>query len=259
MAADTTYAPVEEAGNGVKVAFDFAFKILAKTDLVVRKKSAAGVYGSVLTVDVDYTVVFDSVAETGTVTYTVAPVNGGASNIQRSSDLTQATVYPREGTLPAKTTETALDKLTLLVQEIYYWLNKRVPAYAAQPSNPAKLIITTPTDRRAMIYATNGDGTYNIVPSTYDPDENVAAAAASAAAAAASATAAASSATAAAASATAAAASATTASTIAAALQLSGLYSARPVAPTVTTIYYSTDRDSAELWLPAANRWFLLG
>lgn len=237
MAADTTYAPVEEAGNGVKVAFDFAFKILAKTDLVVRKKSAAGVYGSVLTVDVDYTVVFDSIAETGTVTYTVAPVNGGASNIQRSSDRTQATVYPREGTLPAKTTETALDKLTLLVQEIYYWLSKRVPAYAAQPSNPAQLIITTPTDRRAMVYVTNGDGTYNISPSVYDPDQAQADSAASAAAA---------------------AASAASAAAIVAAAYGYGLYSARP-SPTSNFFYYSTDRDSLELFIVAANRWFLLG
>ena len=238
MAADTTYAPVEEAGNGIKVAFDFAFKILAKTDLVVRKKAADGTYGSALTVDVDYTVAFDSIAETGTVTYTVAPVNGGASNIQRSSDLTQATVYPREGTLPAKTTETAIDKLTLIVQELYYWLNKRVPSYAAQPSNPAKLIITTPTDRRAMVYVTNGDGTYNISPSVYDPDQAQADSAASAAAA---------------------AVSAASAAAVVASVIGSGAYAARPVAPASNFFYYSTDRDSLELWVTAANRWFLLG
>ena len=76
-----------------------------------------------------------------------------------------------------------------------------------------------------------------------------------AAAAAASQTAAATSASAAAASATAAAASATAA----AAITQSGTYAARPVSPAAWMIYYSTDRDSAELWVPAANRWFLLG
>lgn len=243
MSVETNYTPVEEAGNGVKTAFDFAFKIQASSDLVVRKKSAAGVYGAILTLGVDYTVVFDTTAENGTVTYTVAPVSGGASNIQRSSDESQGTVYPREGSLPAKTTENALDKLTLLAQEIFYFFTKRVPAYAAVPLNPAKLIIKTPADARALRYTDNGDGTFDIRPSTYDPDAVPAAAAASAAAAAASAAAA--------------AASAASASLVAA--TLSGLYAARPLAPAVRTEYYSTDRDSLELWIPAANRWFLIG
>lgn len=111
------YATVKQSGNGVAVAFDFAFKILAASDLVVTKFDANNNQGVPLILGTDYTVVFDPIAETGTVTYTVAPVSGGASNIARVSDNTQQTSLPREGPMPAKTVETMIDKLTMLLQE----------------------------------------------------------------------------------------------------------------------------------------------
>lgn len=175
MSVETIYAPSTQAGNGVKVAFDFAFKITASTDLVVTKFTAAGVEGAALTLGTDYTVEFDAAAETGTVTFTVAPVNGGSAKIVRRSDKTQATVYPREGTLPAKTTEAAIDKLTMLVQELAYFIS--------------------------LLDA--GD--------EFSPSES------------------------------------------------SGLASARPTAPANVLYYYSTDLGSYEKWVPAAQRWFLLG
>lgn len=114
------YAPATQAGNGVTVAFNFAFKILATTDLVVSKRNAAGVSSGTLILGTDYTVTFDPIAETGTVTYTVAPVSGGFSNIARNSNNQQQTSLPRDGVMPAKTVETMIDKLTLLMQEIAY-------------------------------------------------------------------------------------------------------------------------------------------
>ena len=114
----TSYAPSKQAGNGVKVAFDFAFKILAASDLQVFKIDAGGVMSALLVLTTDYSVVFDPVAETGTVTFVVAPVNGGYAYITRVSDNTQQTSLPREGTLPAKTVETMIDKLQAEIQEL---------------------------------------------------------------------------------------------------------------------------------------------
>ncbi|MES2156146.1 MAG: hypothetical protein V4510_13510 [bacterium] len=120
MSVATTYTgPTEEAGNDSKVAFDFAFKIFASTDLVVKKKLANATYTAALTLISDYTVSFDSDAETGTVTFAVAPVSGGGgSYISRVTPKTQASVFPREGLMPAKTVEAALDKNTLQIQEL---------------------------------------------------------------------------------------------------------------------------------------------
>jgi len=111
------YAPAKQAGNGVIVAFNFSFKILATSDLVVSKLDVNGVSSGTLILGTDYTVTFDPIAETGTVTYTVAPVNGGFAVIARNSNNQQQTSLPREGTMPAKTVETMVDKLTMLLQE----------------------------------------------------------------------------------------------------------------------------------------------
>ncbi len=266
-----------EAGNDVKVAFDFQFKIFAKTDLKCWKQSAAGVR-TLGVVDVDYTVSFSAADEEGTVTWAVAPVTDGYSIIDGTEmPLTQGTEFPRDTAIPNATFRNAFDRLTILCQQLSDVLFGRAILWDEDlylDDREQIVVKEAPVDRRSLVYERNDDDDgWNVVPSAYDPDTAIAAAAASAAAALASQTAAATSAAAAAtsaaasatsaaasaASATAAAASATTASTIAAALELSGLYAARPAAPTVTTIYYSTDRDSAELWLPAANRWFLLG
>lgn len=112
----TTGTYIQQTGNGVTVAFNFSFKILAATDLIITQ-TAAGITGSPMVNGVDYTVTFDSIAQTGTVTFTVAPGNGVLVNITRKSDNTQQSAFPREGTTPAKTFETALDKLTALLQE----------------------------------------------------------------------------------------------------------------------------------------------
>lgn len=268
MSVNTIYAPVEQAGNGVTLTHAFPFKILAWADLVARKKDATGVYSAPLVLGTDYTVSpIDPNVEGGTLTWVVAPVTGGASNIQRVSDKTQGTVYPREGNLPAKTTESLADKLTLLVQELIHRLFSRAPLYPVVPLNPPQLIIQPPTDRRAMVYATNGDGTFNIVPSVYDPDAQEAAAAVSAAAALASQTAAGVSATAALASQTAAAISAAAAlasQTAAAAsasamVGTSGLKAARPVGGAVRLWYYATDEQQEYMWSPVAAQWFTQG
>lgn len=114
----TTITQVQLAGNGVKLAFDFSIKLQAASDLKVYKIDAAGAQSALLVNGTDYTITFDSTAQTGTVTFATAPVSGGYALFQRVSDNTQQSVYPREGVTPAKTTETALDKLTALVQEL---------------------------------------------------------------------------------------------------------------------------------------------
>lgn len=160
--------PTKQAGNGVIVAFNFAFKILAQTDLVVSKLDANGISSGTLILGTDYTVTFDPIAETGTVTYTTAPVSGGYSVIARSSNDQQQTSLPREGPAPAKSIETMIDKVTLLLQEL------------------EQLGFQSP-------------------------------------------------------------------------LEGSGLYASKPAAPTVPMYWYSTDKQTYEKWIPAAQKWTLLG
>lgn len=227
-----------EAGNGAKVAFDFSFKIFDETDLIVYNESSSGVYTEkVLTTH--YTVDFDSDDESGTVTWVTAPANGTYSVIVGDMPQTQGTTFPREGSSPAKDYENAYDRHTILLQEMQEELNRCVKS-PQTPVNPDPIDVDPLEDRRALVAEDNGDGTWTLVPSEYDPDEAQTDAAASATAAAASATAAAGSATAAAASATAAAASAGTAGTRYAHVEGAGAPGAAPATP---TIYHDTTND----------------
>ena len=152
---------VSEAGNGTKTAFDFSFKIFAAADLICYKVSAAGVY-TLGVITTDYTVSFDSDAETGVVTWTVAPVSSGKSVIIGSVTQDQDSELPREAALSTKTLQDALDKLTVLVQE----LQEQVDRAAVQPQtpvNPAAVVIDAPTDGKLVYWDLDDDtGEYHL-------------------------------------------------------------------------------------------------
>lgn len=101
---------VSAVGNGSQTAFTFAFKIFAKTDLDVYKVVTATGVATLQTVDVDYTVVINTVTEGGTVTFTVAPTAAQTSLITRVMDYTQPTVIPTESNFPEKSVENELDR-----------------------------------------------------------------------------------------------------------------------------------------------------
>lgn len=239
MAVDNPLVPIEEAGNDVKVDYDFAFKIFAETDIVAYKKSAAGVY-TLGVLNTDYTVAFDSDAETGTVTWVTAPVTGGGSAITRASAQTQATVFPRVAPAPAKNIENALDKLTLHVQE----LDERVDRSLLQPAvpfAPTAIEVEAPVASRIVAWNADADALVStsktLTTFQTDVDDTAAAAvaaAASAAAASSSASSASSSASAAASSASGASTSASSAASSAAAASASAS-SASSSASTATT------------------------
>lgn len=161
--------PLKQAGNGVITAFSGSWKILAQTDLDVWKIDSNGVQSGLLVLGVDYTVVFDPIAETWTVTYTIAPVNGGFSLVGRQSDNTQQTLFPREGNAPAKMTEAALDKLQAQIQEWNATYQALVASgliassqssgvvtlsglFANRPASPAVPTIYESTDRGSVEY-----------------------------------------------------------------------------------------------------------
>jgi len=198
-----------EAGNDVKLAFNFSFKIFAETEITVFKKTAAGAFvAQVLTTD--YSVTFDTDAEIGTVTYVTAPEgSGGESHIIGSAPQSQGSVFPREGVTPAKTIENALDRATVLSQELQEKID-RTALQPLTPTQPNKIEIEAPITGKGVRWLASG-GKFILENTTTDPDAAQVAAAASAAAAAASAAAAAVSETNAAASAAAAAVSETNA------------------------------------------------
>lgn len=201
-----------QLGNGVTVAFPANIKILAETDITVKTiVRATDIKANDLILNdagaLGYTVVFDTEAETLTVTVNTAPTSLEDIQILRVLPLTQSTDFPTATKFPAVSNENALDKNLMILQDQQEKLDRAFvlpeESSATNPSLPA------PTSRRALIWDPSEDGT--IINSTNDPDAAQTDAAASATAASASEGNAATSATAAATSATNAATSETNA------------------------------------------------
>lgn len=219
MTVSTTSNRINQAGDGVSTVFAFPYKFIQAADIKVYVNNALLSSG--------YTV--GTPTDTGAnITFTAAPANGATIVIISDPARTQGTSLPATGPFPAKTVETALDKLTLLVQRLADLVGRTFTLSDGDTSAPTTTLPLVSSLKGAVLAfnATTGapeagptiaavgtvaanSASINTVAANI---ASVNAAAGNASAAAASATAAAGSATAAAASASAASGSATSAS-----------------------------------------------
>ena len=117
MTISTTTSRISYNGNGVTTVFAFPYRFLANGDLVVLAVSAAGVE-TVKTLTTDYTLTGAGDDAGGSVTMLVAPASGTRLVIYRNTPITQETDYISGDPFPAETHERALDRLTMIAQEI---------------------------------------------------------------------------------------------------------------------------------------------
>jgi hypothetical protein len=117
MTISTTASRISYNGNGVTVAFSFPYRFLQNADLVVIRVAADGTE-TTLVLGTDYTVAGADDDAGGTVTCTVAPVTGSRLVIYRSVEITQEVDYITGDSFPAETHERALDRLTMVAQQL---------------------------------------------------------------------------------------------------------------------------------------------
>jgi hypothetical protein len=121
MTISTATASASYTGNGTTTAFPIPFYFLVDTDVKISKKDGATGTISVLTLNSDYTLTGAGNQAGGTATMTTAPAGGATPDqlfIERNVDAVQETAYPENGIFPAASHEKALDRLTMLVQQI---------------------------------------------------------------------------------------------------------------------------------------------
>jgi hypothetical protein len=117
MTISTTLTPlVQYNGNGVTTAFNTSFVFIASADLTVTLTNTSGV-DTVLTLSTHYTVSGGSGAS-GTVTMITPPATGEKLTIQRTTPKKQEVDYIENNAFPAASHELALDRLTLITQEL---------------------------------------------------------------------------------------------------------------------------------------------
>lgn len=122
MAVSTAYAPLSYAGNGSTTAFSVTWPFFDGS-LVVTLVSSDGTE-TVKTITTHYTVSGGTDANglpaTGTVTMGTAPASGETLRIERATTNTQASTWTEGGAFSAKSLEAALDRRTLVAQEVLY-------------------------------------------------------------------------------------------------------------------------------------------
>ena len=117
MTVSSTTNKASYSGNGTTTVFTVPFYFLAAADLQVILRSSAGVE-TVQALTTQYTVTGAGVPSGGTVTMLTAPASGTTLTILRNAAATQETDLLPNDRLPAESLETALDKLTMLVQQL---------------------------------------------------------------------------------------------------------------------------------------------
>ena len=118
MTVNTSTAQAQYTGNGTTQIFAIPFYFLVDTDIKISKKAAATGTVSVLTLNSDYTLTGAGNGAGGSATLVVAPASGDQILIERNVVAVQQTAYPSNSVFPSASHEQALDRLTMLVQQL---------------------------------------------------------------------------------------------------------------------------------------------
>ncbi|WP_446918084.1 phage tail fiber domain-containing protein [Klebsiella pneumoniae] len=133
MTVSTQVSRNEYTGNGATTQYDFTFRILDKSHLLVQTLDTSESIVT-LTLGTDYTVTGVNRYNGGKVVLTSALPAGYKISIERSTPVTQEASIRNQGGFFPEIHEDALDKLTMLVQQAYGWwsgLSLRKPSWLA--------------------------------------------------------------------------------------------------------------------------------
>ena len=113
MTVSTTTNQASYSGDGAITDFSFSFSCASASDIGVFLDNAELLIGVVVTVNED-----QSANPGGSVEITPAPGSGVVVDIIRSTKIDQQTDYNAYDPFPAETHELALDKLTMISQDL---------------------------------------------------------------------------------------------------------------------------------------------
>ncbi len=150
--------------NGATTQFDFNWPVIEKDNLRVSIIETATGNETILTLNADYTVSLDNDGEDGgTVTTNTAYSSDYDLLIQRVTDQNQGTNYVDGDRFPASVHEGALDKLTMIVQELWDAIQRawRLPKSEVGSSD---LSFPHPYSRKNQMPAFDSDGNPVLIP-----------------------------------------------------------------------------------------------
>ena len=171
MTVSTTIIKNSHSGNGTAHSFAYGFKIFADADLDVIIRSSTG-NETVKTLNTDYivtnagndsggNVLFKfNTGNTGDAHYSASdkrPQNGETVILRRGLDITQSTDYVANDPFPAESHENALDRLTLISQELQEELGRSIKLSRTNTMTSTEFTVGA-SDRASKILAFDSSG-----------------------------------------------------------------------------------------------------
>lgn len=146
-------------GNGIATSFPFAFKAFQASDLYVELTNALGVT-SVLALNTDYTVTLNGDQDEtpgGNVVLTTALATGATLSVTTEIPDLQPVVLTNMGAFLPNVVNLALDRLTILIQQIRLRIGRSLSAPVSDPST-VSLVLPSASSRANMLLAFDSAG-----------------------------------------------------------------------------------------------------
>lgn len=153
MTISTVDSRTTYSGNDVTTAFAFPYKFLADVDIVVSITDALGV-ATAQTITTHYTVAGAGLDGGGTITMVTAPASTDTLVIYREVLITQETDYIEGDSFPANTHETALDRLTMICQQLFAKVNR---SFRLADDAASNIDLVLPEPEAGKLIKINGD------------------------------------------------------------------------------------------------------
>lgn len=159
MTVETDLDRAQYATNATTGPWTVSFYFLANDELAVTYTDATGV-DTLLTLDVDYSVVGAGDEDGGTITTTLAYATGGQLVILRDVKFLQETEYVDGDSFPAKSHERALDRLTMIAQQLREMFGRAITFPASYAGSTSVGDLATRAGKLLGFDATTGALTY---------------------------------------------------------------------------------------------------
>ena len=163
MTISSTTTKNSYSGNGSTTTFAYGFYIPASTDIQVIVRSATGTEtvkaeGSGST---NYSITGVGNASGGNIVFVTAPVSGETVVLRRNTAKTQATDYVANDPFPAETHEDALDKLTIIGQDLQEQVDRSLKLSRTNTMTSTEFTVGS-SDRASKILAFDSSGELSV-------------------------------------------------------------------------------------------------
>ena len=163
MTISSTTTKNSYSGNGSATAFNYTFFIPTNTDIqvIVRSSTGTETVKSEGTGSTNYSISGVGSASGGTVTFVTAPTASETVVLRRNTAKTQATDYVANDPFPAESHESALDKLTIIGQDLQEQIDRSIKLSRTNTMTSTEFTVGS-TDRANKILAFDSSGEISV-------------------------------------------------------------------------------------------------